>query len=90
MSMTTTETNLFTPHSLQGMPLRNRLIRSATMEGMCGTDGQPQKALFDLYRQLAAGGCGLVISGPTYVAEERTGPQKGMWPAAFGPLGDQG
>jgi 2,4-dienoyl-CoA reductase-like NADH-dependent reductase (Old Yellow Enzyme family) len=68
--MTITETTLFTPHSLQGMQLRNRLIRSATLEGMCGADGQPKTALIELYRQLSAGGCGLLISGFTYVAEE--------------------
>ena len=68
--MTKPETNLFTPHRLQGMELRNRLIRSATMEAMCSTDGQPTAALVDLYRQLAAGGCGLMISGITYVSEE--------------------
>jgi 2,4-dienoyl-CoA reductase-like NADH-dependent reductase (Old Yellow Enzyme family) len=68
--MTKPETNLFTPHRLQGMELRNRLIRSATLEGMCGRDGLPTAALVDLYRRLAAGGCGLLISGITYVSEE--------------------
>ncbi len=67
--MTKSETDLFTPHLLQGMELRNRIIRSATLEGLCGVDGQPTAALIDLYRQLAAGGCGLLISGITYVAE---------------------
>ena len=56
--MTTPESNLFTPHHLQGMELRNRLIRSATLEGLCGGDGQATPVLVDLYRQLAAGGCG--------------------------------
>jgi len=68
--MTKSETNLFTPHSLQGMKLRNRLIRSATLEGLCGVDGQASAALIDLYRELAAGGCGLLISGITYVADD--------------------
>ena len=68
--MTKLETNLFTPHRLHGMELRNRLIRSATLEGMCGLDGKPTAALVDLYRRLAAGGCGLLISGITYVSAE--------------------
>ncbi len=65
-----TETNLFTPHLLQGMELRNRLIRSATLEGLCGADGQATPVLIDLYRQLAAGGCGLLISGNAHILEE--------------------
>jgi len=64
------ETNLFTPHRLHGLELRNRLIRSATLEGLCGADGRPTAELIELYRQLAAGGCGLLISGITYVREE--------------------
>ncbi len=68
--MTKPETDLFTPHRLQGLELRNRIIRSATLEGLCDGDGQPTVPLIDLYRQLAAGGCGLLISGITYVAEE--------------------
>ncbi len=52
------------------MELRNRLIRSATLEGLCGADGQATPVLIDLYRQLAAGGCGLLISGNTHVLEE--------------------
>ncbi len=68
--MTKPETNLFTPHRLQGLELRNRFIRSATLEGLCGVDGRATAALIDLYRQLAAGGGGLLISGITYVAEE--------------------
>ena len=67
--MTSPETNLFTPHQLQGMELRNRLIRSATLEGLATGDGQPTPALIDLYRQLADGGCGLLISGITAVAK---------------------
>lgn len=68
--MTSLETGLFTPHRLSGMELRNRFIRSATLEGMCRTDGQPTAALVDLYRKLAAGGCGLLISGITYVSDQ--------------------
>ncbi len=64
------ETDLFTPHCLRNLKVPNRIVRSATLEGLCSTDGQPSEALLDLYRQLAAGGCGLLISGIAYVAEE--------------------
>ncbi len=65
-----TETNLFNPHQLKGLELRNRIIRSATLEGLCGVDGKATPVLIDLYRKLAAGGCGLLISGITYVSAE--------------------
>lgn len=68
--MTMSETNLFTPHSLQGLKLRNRIIRSATLEGLCGGDGKATPELIELYRQLAAGGCGLLISGISYVTDD--------------------
>ena len=61
--MTISETNLFTPHTLQGINLRNRFVRSATFEGMCDLEGNTTDKMVDLYRQLAAGGCGLIISG---------------------------
>ena len=67
--MTTSETNLFTPHTLQEIQLRNRFVRSATLEAMCDRDGYPTASLINCYRQLAAGGCGLLISGFTYVAQ---------------------
>jgi 2,4-dienoyl-CoA reductase-like NADH-dependent reductase (Old Yellow Enzyme family) len=68
--MTTPETNLFTPHSLQGMNLRNRFVRSATFEGMCDPEGNTTEPMIDLYRQLAAGGCGLIISGISSVSDD--------------------
>ena len=52
------------------MPIRNRIVRSATWEGMCETNGKPTKRLIDYYRTLAQGGVGLIISGYTYVLPE--------------------
>lgn len=49
------------------MKLTNRFVRSATWEGMCETDGRPTKKLASCYRELAAGGVGLIITGYTYV-----------------------
>jgi len=61
---------LFESTTINGMALPNRLVRSATWEGMCTADGRPTEKLTDYYRQLALGGIGLIISGYTYVAPE--------------------
>lgn len=61
---------LFDPASINGMTLRNRLVRSATWEGMCDVDGRPTDKLVNCYRDLAKGGVGLIISGYTFVRPE--------------------
>ena len=63
-------TTLFTPLTLNGMTLGNRLVRSATWEGMCDADGCPTPRLIDCYRTLARGGVGLIVSGYTFVSRE--------------------
>jgi len=59
--------NLFDKTTLNGMALSNRSVRSATWEGMCETDGRPTPRLAACYRDLAAGGVGLIITGYTFV-----------------------
>lgn len=59
--------NLFDQTKINGMVLRNRLVRSATWEGMCEADGRPTRKLAEYYRELACGGVGLIISGYTFV-----------------------
>jgi len=61
---------LFEATEINGMKLRNRLVRSATWEGMCGPDGRPSEKLINCYRDLARGGVGLIISGYTFVRTE--------------------
>ncbi|TLM67198.1 MAG: NADH:flavin oxidoreductase [Deltaproteobacteria bacterium] len=63
-------TTLFDPLAINGLSLRNRLVRSATWEGMCDPDGRPTPKLIDCYRALARGGVGLIVSGYTYVSRE--------------------
>ncbi len=58
---------LFELSSINGMTLKNRLVRSATWEGMCTADGRPTDKLIKCYRNLAKGGVGLIISGYTFV-----------------------
>jgi 2,4-dienoyl-CoA reductase-like NADH-dependent reductase (Old Yellow Enzyme family) len=63
-------TALFNPLTINGMTLRNRLIRSATWEGMCEPDGRSTGRLIDCYRTLAEGGVGLIITGYAFVSIE--------------------
>jgi len=52
------------------IPMRNRIVRSATWEGMCEKDGAPTERLAALYEQLAEGGVGLIATGYAYVRPE--------------------
>jgi len=45
----------------------NRVVRAATSETMATTDGAVLDSYVDLYRRLAAGGAGLILTGHMYV-----------------------
>ena len=68
---------LFEPVAIGSLSLPNRLVRSATWEGMCEDDGRPTARLAGLYQDLVRGGVGLVISGYAFVrADGRQLPGK--------------
>jgi 2,4-dienoyl-CoA reductase-like NADH-dependent reductase (Old Yellow Enzyme family) len=56
--------------AINGMTLQNRLVRSATWEGMCEQDGKPTEKVVNWYRDLANGGVGLIITGYAFVRPE--------------------
>jgi 2,4-dienoyl-CoA reductase-like NADH-dependent reductase (Old Yellow Enzyme family) len=58
---------LFDETTLNGMVLKNRLVRSATWEGMSAPDGRPTARLAAYYATLAKGGVGLIITGYAYI-----------------------
>jgi 2,4-dienoyl-CoA reductase-like NADH-dependent reductase (Old Yellow Enzyme family) len=58
---------VFEPSSLSGMILKNRIIRSATHEGFADQEGRPTQGLIGLYRRLAEGGVGAIITGEAAV-----------------------
>ncbi|MFA5206384.1 MAG: NADH:flavin oxidoreductase [Lentisphaeria bacterium] len=60
--------HVLAPATLAGLPLRNRMVRSATYEGMADDDGLVTDALVQAMCDLAAGGVGLIITGHAYVA----------------------
>lgn len=67
--MTTGYSPLFSQAELGTLHLRNRLMRSATAERLA-TDpvGRATPAQANLYRELARGGVGLIVTGHAYVA----------------------
>lgn len=58
---------LYAPGTLGPIRSPNRIVRSATWEGLADDSGAVTPALVDVYAKLADGGVGLVITGHTYV-----------------------
>ena len=61
---------LFEKTEINGMKLKNRLVRSATHEAMADENGFPTQRLYKLYDGLAKGGVGLIITGYAYVSRD--------------------
>lgn len=68
--MRSVTTHLFSPLELGRCSLPNRLVRSATYEGMADVDGFPLPSLGTLYKRLAHGGVGTIITGFCSVSRE--------------------
>ena len=60
-------TSLFTSNNIGSLSIPNRIVRSATAERMAAPDGRLLPPLIELYKDLARGGVGLIISGHMYV-----------------------
>jgi hypothetical protein len=69
---------LFEKIRIKNMELKNRLVRSATHEGMSDPEGFLTQALFNLYERLAKGGIGLIITGYGFVSQDGESPFIGM------------
>jgi 2,4-dienoyl-CoA reductase-like NADH-dependent reductase (Old Yellow Enzyme family) len=57
------------PKKIGSMEIKNRFVRSATFEGMATEDGYITDKHITLYKGLAEGGVGLIITGHAYVHE---------------------
>lgn len=54
---------VFTPQKVGNMEVKNRLVRSSTMENAASLKGEVTDALVELYVKLAKGGVGMVLTG---------------------------
>lgn len=62
--------NIFEAVELNNLHLKNRLVRSATWEGIAAQDGSIGDDTYEIYRELAKGGVGAIITGFTSVATD--------------------
>ena len=69
---------LFEPATIGSCRLKNRLIRSATFEGMADFQGHPLPQYQRLYQELASGGVGGIITGFAYISPEGKAMQPGQ------------
>lgn len=60
----------FEKMTIGAMTARNRFVRAATAESLASPEGAPTSGLMGIYRELARGGVGVIITGYTYVTPE--------------------
>ncbi|MBF0442338.1 MAG: NADH:flavin oxidoreductase, partial [Oligoflexales bacterium] len=68
----------FMPFSFSGITLKNRIVRSATHEGMADSRGFPTPLLKEKYIQLCKGGVGAIITGYAGIRQDGKSPYQGM------------
>ena len=61
---------IFEEDHLGNMTVKNRLIRSATLESLADEEGKLSDEIMEVYRELARGGVGTIITGFTAVNGE--------------------
>jgi 2,4-dienoyl-CoA reductase-like NADH-dependent reductase (Old Yellow Enzyme family) len=64
---------IFEPMSINNMEVKNRIVRSATYEGMADEIGAPTESLMAMTENLARGEVGLVVPGFLYVSHDGKG-----------------
>lgn len=61
---------MLNPWNIGPIEIKNRLVRSATIEGLSTEDGRPTQRLIDKTAALAKGGVGLIVAGAAYISTE--------------------
>lgn len=61
---------VFEPLEMGPLTLKNRFVRSATYTGTAEPGGAPTDRTVELYRELARGGLGLIVTGHAFISEE--------------------
>jgi len=61
-----------------GIVIGNRIVRSATHEGMADADGNPDGRLVSLYEELCRGGAGCIITGYAGISMDGKAPTENM------------
>ncbi len=61
---------LFTPVETEHLWMKNRIVRSATAESMATKEGFITDEMINLYRRLAEGGVGTIITGYMFVSDD--------------------
>ncbi len=69
---------VFEKANIGNCQLGNRIIRSATYEGLCDAGGSPGEEYAAFYDRLSRGGMGAIITGFAYVSEEGRAMQPGQ------------
>jgi 2,4-dienoyl-CoA reductase-like NADH-dependent reductase (Old Yellow Enzyme family) len=70
--------NVFEEGKIAGITLKNRIIRSATHEGMADEKGRPTENLIKTYELLAKGGVGAIITGFVGIMQNGKSPSGSM------------
>lgn len=76
MESSAVESILFEEVTLGSLRAKNRFVRAATWEGLATDDGRMTPELLAVYRDLAAGGAGVIVTGYAYVTpDEQPNPR---------------
>lgn len=81
--MNRSQYKLFSTGALAGLTIPNRLVRSATWDPSILSSRQMTGEVLNLYRNLALGGVGMIISGGLPVYRERFPEEEADAPARF-------
>lgn len=69
--------SIFDKTDISGHSIKNRIVRSATREALADEHGHITEPLFDLYKELAEGNIGMIITGMT-TADANDRPERRM------------